>query len=90
MLSNVRQFLAIIMLSYVRRWVKLTPLESPKIGSSRITFLSILISKNILLIGEAKVSKFKFMHTLCDSKSILTIEQKAIVSCFVKHFAFFL
>ena len=46
--------------------------------------------KNILVIGEAKVSKVKFMHTLSESKSILTIEQKAIVSCFVKYVAFLL
>ena len=30
------------------------------------------------------MSKFKFMHTLSESKSIFAIEQKAIVSCFVK------
>ena len=68
------------------------PLESPKIGSWKKTFLSLdfRISKNILLIGEANVSKFKFMHTFSESKSILTIEQKAIVSCFVKHVAFLL
>ena len=36
------------------------------------------------------MSKFKGMHNLSESKSILTIEQKAIVSCFVKHVAFLL
>ena len=62
------------------------PLKSPKICPWKKTFLSLefRISKNILLIGEAKV------HTLSESKSILTIEQKAIVSCFVKHVAFLL
>ena len=48
---------------YVRRWVKLIPLESPKIGSwKKKTFLSsdFRILKNILLIREATVSKFKF------------------------------
>ena len=30
------------------------------------------------------MSKFKFMHTLSESISIFAIEQKAIVSCFVK------
>ena len=34
------------------------------------------------------MSKFKFMHTLSESKSIFAIEQKAIVSCFVKNVAF--
>ena len=29
------------------------------------------------------MSEFKFMHTLSESKSILAIEQMAIVSCFV-------
>ena len=33
------------------------------------------------------MSKFKFMHTLSESKSIFAIEQKAIVSCFVKDVA---
>ena len=48
------------------------------------------ISNNILQIGEAKVSKFKFMHTLSESKSIFAIEQKARVSCFVKDVALLL
>ena len=30
------------------------------------------------------MSKFKFMHTLSEAKGIFAIEQKAIVSCFVK------
>ena len=62
------------------------PLKLPKIGSWNKAFLSLdlRISNNILQIGEAKVSKFKFMHTLSESKSIFAIEQKAIVSkmCF--------
>ena len=64
----------------------------PEIGSWEKTFLSLdlRISKNISQIGEAKVSKFKFMHTLSESKSIFAIEQKAIVSCFAKHVAFFI
>ena len=52
--------------------------------------LNLHISKNILQIGEPKLSKSKFMHTLLESKSIFAIEQKAIVSCFVKNFAFLL
>ena len=35
------------------------------------------------------VSKFKFMHALSESKSIVAIEQTAIVLCFVKHVAFY-
>ena len=70
------------------------PLKLPKIGVSwkRKTFLSLelRISNNILQIGEAKVSKFKFMHTLSESTSIFAIEQKAIVSCFVKDVALLL
>ena len=36
------------------------------------------------------MSKFEFMHTSSESKSIFEIEQKAIISCFVKHVAFLL
>ena len=50
--------------------------------------LNLRIAKNILQIGEPKVSKYKFMHTLFESKSIFAIEQKAIVLCFVKNVAF--
>ena len=73
----------------MRRWVKI---DTPKIGSLRKTFLSLdsRILKNISQIGEAKVSKFKFMHTLSESKSLFAIEQKAIVSCFVNNVAFLL
>ena len=53
-------------------------------------FLDSRMSKNILQIGEAKVSRFKFMHTLSESKSMFAIEQKAIVLCFVKNVAFLL
>ena len=75
------------MLSYVRRWVKLTLLKLPKILLFEKTFLSLdlRISKNISQIGEAKVSKFKFMHTLSELKSLFAFEQKAIVSYFVKN-----
>ena len=41
--------------------------------------LDLRVSKNILQIGEPKVSKSKFMHTLFESKSIFAIEQKAII-----------
>ena len=34
------------------------------------------------------MSKSKFMDTLMESKSIVAIEQKAIVPCFVKNVAF--
>ena len=80
------------MLRYVRRWVKLIPLRSTKISSWKKTFLfsGSRISKNILQIEKAKVSKFKFMHTLSQSKSIFAIEQKAVVLCFIKYFGFLL
>ena len=63
-------------------------IDTPKIGCWKETFLSLdlSVSKNI---GEAKVSKFKFMHTLSESKSIFAIEQKTIVSCFVKMLRFY-
>ena len=79
------------MLSYVERWVKLIPLKSPKIGSWKKTFLSLDLSiSNVLQIGETRVSKFEFMHTLSQTISISEIKQKAIVSCFVKSVAFLL
>ena len=65
-------------------------IDTHKIAKNRLlektTFLSLdlRISKSILQIGEAKVSKFKFMHTLSKSRSIFAIEQTAIVSCFSK------
>ena len=73
-------------------WVTLVPLESFKIGSWKKTFLSLdlRISKNILQIGEARVSTFELMHTFSETKSIFEIEQKAIISCFVKNVAFLL
>ena len=74
--------------SYVKRWVKLIPLKSA-LGKKTVMSLNLRISKNILQIGEARVSKSKFMHTLLESKSIFTIELKAIVSCFVKNVAFY-
>ena len=52
--------------------------------------LDLRISKNILQIGEPEVSKFKFMRTRSESKSIFAIEQKAIVSCLVENVAFLL
>ena len=52
--------------------------------------LDLSISKNVLQIGEARVSRFEFIHTLSESKSIFEIEQNAIVSCFVKNVAFLL
>ena len=84
--------LAVLMLRYVRRWVKLIPLKSSKIGSwkKHFIYLGLHTSKNVLQIGKAKVSKSKFMHTLSKSKSIFAIEQKAIALCFVKNVAFLL
>ena len=52
--------------------------------------LNLHVSKNTLRIGEPRVSKSKFMHTLLESKSVLSVEQKAIVSCFVNNVAFLL
>ena len=60
------------------------------VGKSISFFRFTYLSKNILQIGEAKVSKFKFMHTLSESKSIFVTEQKAIVSCFLEYVAFLL
>ena len=60
---------------------------------SRIFMFIILhlsISKNILLIREAKVSKSKLMHSLSQSKIIFSFEQNAIVSCYSKSIAFLL
>ena len=56
------------------------------------TFLSLdlHIWNNISQIREAKVSKFNFLHTLSESKSIFAIELNATVSCFVKNVAFLL
>ena len=75
-------------------WVKLVPLKSLKIGSWKKTktFLSLAlrILKNILQIGEDRVSKFELMHTFSESKNSFEIEQKAIISCFVKNVAFLL
>ena len=63
---------------------KIDTLKSPEIDSwKKHLCLNLRISKNILQIGEPKVSKSKFMHTLLESKSIYAIEQKSIVSCFV-------
>ena len=36
------------------------------------------------------MSEFKFMHTLSELKSIFSIEQKAVATCFVKNVAFLL
>ena len=41
-------------------------------------------------MGDAKVSKPTFIHTLSESKNILALEQKAIVLSFVKYVAFLL
>ena len=83
--------MAMLMLSCVKRWVKLIPKNRLKsaLGKKQLS-LDLRIPKNILQVGEAKVSKFKFMHALSESKSIFAIEQKAIVSCFVKNVAFLL
>ena len=63
------------------------PLKSPEIVSWKKKS-DLLVSKNVLQIGEARVSKFEFMHTLSESKSIFEIEQKAVVACFVKMLLF--
>ena len=56
------------------------PLKSPKIGSweKAFQYLDLRISKNVLQIGEAKVSKFKFIDTLSESKSIFAIEKRPL------------
>ena len=66
--------------AYVRRWVKLIPPKSPKIGSWEKTFLSLdlRVSKNILQIGQTRVSKFKFMHILSQSKGILQLNKRLL------------
>ena len=67
-------------------------IDTPKIASKKTTFVSLnlRISKTILQIVEVKVSKFTFRHTLSESKSIFAVEQKAIVSCFVKECCVFI
>ena len=62
--------LAILMLSNVRRWVKLRLLKSHRISfwKKPILFSDLRILKNMLQIGDAKVSKLKFMHTLSKKK----------------------
>ena len=68
---------------------KIDPLRS-SLGKKIFMSLNLRISKNILQIGKPKASKSKFMHTLLETKSIFAIEQKAIVSRFVKDVAFLL
>ena len=67
-------------------------LKLPKIGSLKksISVLSFTYLEEYFKDREAKVSKFKFMHALSESKSLFAIEQKAVVSCFVKNVAFLL
>ena len=67
------------------------PLKSPKIDSQKNTFMSLNLrsSKNVLQIGEPKVSKSKFMHSLQESKSILHFNKRLLLVCFVKNVAFF-
>ena len=78
------------MLTYVKRWVKLIRLKKSALGKKTFLSLDLCIPKNISQIGEAKVSKFKFLYTLSESKSIFAREQKANASCFLKHVAFLL
>ena len=58
-------------------------IDIPKIGGSwkKKTFksLDVRISKNILQIGEASVTKFEFMHTLSESKSIFEINKRLLL-----------
>ena len=78
------------MLSYVRRWANFIPLKLPKIRSRKKTFLflDLRISKNVLQVGKAKVSKFEVDAYPFRTESIFATEQKTIVLCFVKHVAF--
>ena len=71
--------------------VKLIPLKSSKIGilEKNTSVFRFTYLEEYLQIGEAKVSKFNFMHTLSESKSIFAIEQKAIVSSFAKMLCFY-
>ena len=80
------------MLSNVKRWVQRIPQNHLKSALGKKTFLSLdlRLPKTILQIGEAKMSEFKSLQTLSESKSIFAIEQKANVSCFVKNVAFLL
>ena len=59
---------------------KMIPIKSPKISSWKKTFLSLdlRISKNTLQIAEAKVSKFKLMHTLSESKVFLQLNRRLL------------
>ena len=58
--------------------------DNPKIAKNRplqkiYVYIDLRIHKNIIQIGEAKVLKSKFMHTLLELKSIFAIEKKTIV-----------
>ena len=65
---------AILMLSYVMRWVKLLLLKSPKI----------LLEKTIYVFRFKYLEEyFTDYRSLSQSKSIFAIEQKAIFSCYV-------
>ena len=44
---------------------------------------------NIRLIGDASMSKSKFIHTLSESKNTFALEQKTIILSFVKNVAFY-
>ena len=57
-------------------------------GDGRV-FSFFLMYKKFNLKKREKTKK-KFMHTISQSKSIFAIEQKAIVSCFVKDVALLL
>ena len=68
-------------------------LHIPKIAQKLISektflFLDLRISKNILQVGKAKVSKFGVDAYPFRTESIFATEQKTIVLCFLKHVSF--
>ena len=70
--------------------MKLIPLKSPKNRLLKKTFLSLYlrISENILLIREAKVSKFKLMHNVSQSKCILQLNKRLLFHAMSKVLRF--
>ena len=83
-------FWAILTLSYVRRWVKLIPLKSPKTDLWKKHIFKFAYLEEYFTDRRTQGVNSKFMHILLVSKSIFAIEQKAIVSCFVKNAALLL
>ena len=74
LISN--ELLVIIKMKNIVKIIKLIPQKWPKVGSwkYRPLYLNLHISKNMWQIGDAMVSKSKFIHTLLESKNIFVLE----------------